>query len=41
MSREANEGVIAISGDSKKTSLIEINCETDFVAKNNDFINFC
>ena len=24
----------------KKTSLIEINCETDFVAKNNDFINF-
>ena len=24
----------------KKTSLIEINCETDFVAKNDDFINF-
>ena len=40
MSREAKEGVIAISGDSKKTSIIEINCETDFVAKNNDFIIF-
>ena len=24
----------------KKTSIIEVNCETDFVAKNNDFINF-
>ena len=40
MSRDEKEGVIAISGDNKKTSLIEINCETDFVAKNNDFINF-
>ena len=40
MSREAKEGVIVISGDSKKTSIIEINCETDFVAKNEDFINF-
>ena len=40
MSREANEGVIAVSGDNKKTSLIEINCETDFVAKNEDFLNF-
>ncbi len=40
MSREAKEGVVAVSGDEKKISLIEINCETDFVAKNNDFINF-
>ena len=40
MSREANEGVIALSGDSKKFSLIEVNCETDFVAKNEDFISF-
>ena len=40
MSRDAKEGVIVISGDSKKTSLLEINCETDFVAKNDDFINF-
>ena len=40
MSRDAKEGVIAISGDQKKTSVIEVNCETDFVAKNEDFINF-
>ena len=40
MSRVANEGVIAISGDEKKTSVLEVNCETDFVAKNDDFINF-
>ncbi len=40
MLREAKEGVIVISGDSKKTSLIEVNCETDFVAKNQNFIDF-
>ena len=40
MSRDAKEGVIVISGDSNKTSMIEVNCETDFVAKNNDFISF-
>ena len=40
MSRDAKEGVIALSGDQKKTSVIEVNCETDFVAKNEDFINF-
>ena len=40
MSRDAKEGVVAISGDHKKTSIIEVNCETDFVAKNDDFINF-
>ena len=40
MSREAKEGVVAISGDEKKTSIREVNCETDFVAKNDDFINF-
>ena len=40
MSRDAKEGVVAISGDTKKTSIIEVNCETDFVAKNDDFINF-
>ena len=38
MSRDAKEGVIVVSGDTNKTSLIEINCETDFVAKNEDFI---
>ena len=40
MSRIAKEGVVAVSGDEKKTSLTEVNCETDFVAKNDDFINF-
>ena len=40
MSRDAKEGVIAVSGDESKTSVIEVNCETDFVAKNEDFTNF-
>jgi elongation factor Ts len=40
MSREANEGVVAVSSDEEKTSIIEVNCETDFVAKNEDFISF-
>ena len=40
MSRDAKEGVVAVSGDHNKTSIIEINCETDFVAKNDDFTNF-
>ena len=40
MSRDAKDGVVAVSGNEKKTSIIEVNCETDFVAKNDDFINF-
>jgi len=40
MSRDAKEGVIATSGDENKISIIEINCETDFVAKNDDFVSF-
>ena len=40
MDRDAKEGVIVISGDESKTSLIEVNCETDFVAKNEDFVSF-
>jgi elongation factor Ts len=40
MLRDAKEGVIATSGDENKISVIEINCETDFVAKNNDFVSF-
>ena len=39
MSRDAKEGVVVVS-DENKTSVIEVNCETDFVAKNDDFINF-
>ena len=40
MSRDAKEGVILFSGDENKSSLLEVNCETDFVAKNEDFIKF-
>ena len=40
MSRDAKEGVVATSGNEDKTSIIELNCETDFVAKNNDFVLF-
>ena len=40
MSRDAKEGVVVVSADDNKTSVIEVNCETDFVAKNDDFINF-
>jgi elongation factor Ts len=40
MSRDAKEGVIATSGNENKISVLELNCETDFVAKNEDFISF-
>ena len=40
MTRDAKEGVIVVSGDDKKTSIVEVNCETDFVAKNDYFISF-
>lgn len=37
--REANQGLILsrISDDKSKASMIEINCETDFVARNEEF----
>ena len=41
MSRTASEGLALVKEDSGNISLIEINSETDFVAKNQDFINFC
>ena len=39
-SRVAAEGVVAIhiSGDQKLGAILEVNCETDFVAKNDDFL---
>ena len=40
MSRDAKEGVVATSGNENKISIIELNCETDFVAKNDDFVLF-
>ncbi len=40
--RSASEGIIAqsISADNSKGILVEVNCETDFVAKNDDFVDF-
>ena len=41
MSRTASEGLALVKEGDGKISIIEINSETDFVAKNQDFINFC
>jgi len=41
MSRTASEGLALVKEEKGQISLIEINSETDFVAKNSDFINFC
>ena len=41
MSRTASEGLALVKSKDGEISLIEINSETDFVAKNEDFINFC
>ena len=38
--RAANQGLIASAGNGKVGALIEINCETDFVAKNESFQKF-
>ena len=41
MSRTASEGLALVKENLGEISLIEINSETDFVAKNKDFISFC
>ena len=41
MSRTASEGLALVKEDDGNISIIEVNSETDFVAKNQDFINFC
>jgi elongation factor Ts len=41
MSRTASEGLCIVEAKEGEISLIEINSETDFVAKNNEFISFC
>ena len=41
MSRTASEGLVLVKEDKGQISIIEINSETDFVAKNKDFIVFC
>lgn len=40
--REANEGIVVsrTSADGKTAALVEVNCETDFVARNEEFVHF-
>lgn len=40
-SRVAAEGRIAMAADGGKAVMVEINCETDFVAKDENFVKFC
>jgi elongation factor Ts len=39
-SRVTAEGIVSAFADGKTAALVEVNCETDFVAKNDDFIAF-
>ena len=41
MNRTAAEGLCLLEEKNGEVSIIEINSETDFVAKNKDFISFC
>ena len=41
MSRTASEGLVLVKEEKGQVAIIEINSETDFVAKNKDFISFC
>ena len=38
--RDATEGIVVILGDDKKALAMALSCETDFVAKNDEFISF-
>ncbi|MGA1435443.1 MAG: translation elongation factor Ts [Candidatus Kapaibacteriota bacterium] len=40
--RSANEGIIIAktSADGSKSVIVEVNCETDFVARNEEFVNY-
>lgn len=40
--RSASEGIVLarVSDDKKNAVMVEVNCETDFVAKSDDFVNF-
>ncbi len=38
--RAASEGMVAVAGDARKAAMIELNCETDFVARNEKFQEF-
>lgn len=39
--RSASDGLIIINSNDKKACILEINSETDFVARNEDFQDFC
>ncbi|MEK7991277.1 MAG: translation elongation factor Ts [Thiotrichaceae bacterium] len=39
--RVAAEGLIVVQADGNKAAMLEINSETDFVSKGDDFNNFC
>ncbi|MAW01725.1 MAG: translation elongation factor Ts [Candidatus Pelagibacter sp.] len=39
--RDTAEGIVTISVSNKKAVILEVNSETDFVAKNKEFIKFC
>ena len=41
MSRTASDGLVLVKEDKGQISIVEINSETDFVAKNDNFISFC
>ena len=41
MGRNAAEGLALVYNQGDEVSVVEVNSETDFVAKNKDFINFC
>ncbi len=40
--RASNEGIISVKSteDGKTIAMVEVNCETDFVARNQEFVNF-
>lgn len=38
--RDASEGIVAVRSQNNKAIAVEINCETDFVARNDDFVDF-
>lgn len=40
MDRSANEGIILTTIEGKKGFMVEVDCETDFVARSEDFLNF-
>jgi len=37
--REVKDGRVTIKGDDKKSIMVALHCETDFVARNEDFVN--